>query len=336
MKKHTLTFLLLFSLTETFSQVFWIETFGIGCNQLQVANGFPGSTGLWVVNYLSAYIPTANTDEFYVSATEAGMPIGGCSNGCLLTPTLTNRSLHISVSTSTNTFFCPTGDCGGIYNASQFSDLRAESPAINCTGKSGISLRFDYMENGDGILDDGSVYYSVALGPWTFLGNPIKTPCDNSACTGTAACTGLNVGIWSTYTINLPVTVNNTANLRLGFRWVNNGDNIGTDPSFVIDNINVLTGGIAAVEKVIFDGNEFKVYPNPANDKVNIELNAGRTTGIEIQMTDILGKIIIAEKPVFNSENRCVLNTSTVMPGIYFIRIKSDNKQSTPIKIIKE
>lgn len=240
MKRYFYVLFLIFSFTFSFSQApFWTETFGTGCNQLQLANGAAptGTNGAWAVTYLGGYVPSTGSDEYFISATEAGMGIGNCGNGCLGTGPQ-NQTLHIGNSSSALTLLCTSGDCGSIYNAAIFSDQRVESPVINCTGQNGITLSFDYLENGQGASDDGTVWYKVGAGPWTLLGNPGKTTCGNAACTVTnAACTGFNQGVWGGFTIPLPAACNNQPAVQLGFRWVNNGDNAGTDPSFSIDNV---------------------------------------------------------------------------------------------------
>ncbi len=241
MKRIFYFLIFVFSFSLSFSQApFWTETFGIGCNQLQLANGVNASgNGAWAVTYLSGYTPSTGSDEYYISATEAGMGVGICGDGCLATGPQ-NRTLHIGNSSSSLTFLCTSGDCGSIYNAGIASDLRAESPIINCTGQNNIILGFEYLENGQGASDDGTVYYSIAAGPWTLLGNPVKTTCGNAGCTNTTtACNGLNQGVWSSYTIAMPAAASNAPNVRVGFRWVNNGDNAGTDPSYAIDNVTL-------------------------------------------------------------------------------------------------
>ena len=237
MKRFFYFLLFVFTFSLSFSQApFWTETFGTGCTSLVMANGLnAGGNGPWVVNYLGAYVPSTGSDEYYVSAEENGNPVGSCGSGCG-----SNRTLHIGNSSSSLTFLCTTGDCGALYNAALASDQRAESPIINCTGQSNIILGFDYIEFGQGASDDASVYYSIAAGPWTLLGNPAKTTCGNAGCTNTnTPCNGFVQGVWASYSVALPAAANNAANVRVGFRWVNNGDNTGTDPSFAVDNVTM-------------------------------------------------------------------------------------------------
>jgi gliding motility-associated-like protein len=48
-------------------------------------------------------------------------------------------------------------------------------------------------------------------------------------------------GEWATFSIALPASANNNPNVRIGFRWVNNDDGTGADPSFAVDNITLST-----------------------------------------------------------------------------------------------
>jgi hypothetical protein len=139
--KYIYMFLVTFFVSSATAQTtFWTENFGVGCNQNQLANGIPASPGPgnWYVTYLSPYVPSTGSDEFYISATEAGMGPGNCGNGCLLTGG-TNQTLHIGNSACTAPTVCTTGDCGAFYKASLFSDLRAESQSINCLGRNTIT-----------------------------------------------------------------------------------------------------------------------------------------------------------------------------------------------------
>lgn len=233
MKRIFYFLLFVFTFSFSFSQApFWTETFGVGCNALQSATGFNGGNGPWSQTFL---IPTSSgSNEFYVSATENGNAINTCGSGCG-----TNQTLHLANSSSAVAFACTTGDCGAAYNAGVGSDSRAESPNISTVGQNNIILGFDYLLFGQGATDDGSVYYRIGAGPWTFLSIPPKTGCGNAGCTASVACTGFNQGWWSTYSVALPATCNNQAAIQLGFRWVNNADNIGTDPSYAIDNITL-------------------------------------------------------------------------------------------------
>ncbi len=210
---------------------FWTETFGIGCNQGQLPGAYTGPNGTWSTTQ-TGFNGTSSNDWF-ISATEAGMGVGACGNGCLSNAALTNRTLHVG--SKSVAFFCPTGDCGAAYNAGPASgtaltDIRAESPVINCTGQSSITLSFLYMETGASPNDNGTVWYFDGS-VWAFLADPIAT--NNTGCAGQ--------GRWTAYSVLLPATANNNPNVKIGFRWVNNDDGVGTDPSDGIDDVTLST-----------------------------------------------------------------------------------------------
>jgi hypothetical protein len=157
------------------------------------------------------------------------------------------------------------GDIGAAYDAGGFGGCgsggtttfaRAVSPNISTVGKSGISISFDYLENGSGATDDGWVEYSLNGGTsWTLLINTAKTLC----CGG--ACSGFNQGKWTNYTsATLPSGANNISNFRLRFVWQNNDDGIGTDPSFAINDLKVRYTTILPVELADFSVNQAGSY----------------------------------------------------------------------------
>lgn len=231
------SFLLLFVFAKNGNaQVFWTEDFGLDANcssQNMQVNVYTGTNGAWTQS-----LPTANgtsANDWDVSATEAGMGLNNCGNGCLSSSALNNRSLHIAniANSPASAFFCPSGDCGAAYDAGPASgamvtDKRAESPTINCTGQTNISLDFLYMEGGQTTIDNMTVWYFDGA-TWTQLADPAKT----TTCAG-------GQGRWTASgAIALPASANNNANVKIGFRWVNNDDGVGNDPSTAIDDVTL-------------------------------------------------------------------------------------------------
>ncbi len=216
---------------STATAIFWTENFGVGCNQGALASAYTGTNGAWAVTNTGVNNPSAS--QWFVSATESGMGAGNCGDGCLGTGT-TNRTLHVAnVSTSPAAFiFCPTGDCGAAYDTGIGSnnvaaDKRAESPTINCTGQSNITLNFNYIEGGQAAIDDATLWYFDGA-TWAQIDNMPKT----------VVC-GSGQGQWGARTIVLPASANNNASVKIGYRWVNNDDAAGSDPSFAVDDITL-------------------------------------------------------------------------------------------------
>ncbi|MCF8423072.1 MAG: gliding motility-associated C-terminal domain-containing protein [Bacteroidia bacterium] len=272
------------------STIFWTEDFGVGCNQGALASVYTGTNGSWTVT--NTGINDASANQWFVSATEAGMGVGNCGDGCLGSFT-NNRTLHISnVSTSPAAFiFCPAGDCGAAYDtgigfSNVAADKRAESPQINCLGKSNISLNFNYIEGGATTIDDATLwYFDGAI--WNQIDNMPKTIVCSSG-----------QGQWAARNIVLPASANNNPNIKIGFRWVNNDDGAGTDPSFAVDDISLTassTNGASGGATVTVSGGTpsytYSWIPSGGTTAGVTNLSAGSNS---VLVTDANGCIALA------------------------------------------
>ncbi|MDQ3046826.1 MAG: T9SS type A sorting domain-containing protein [Bacteroidota bacterium] len=240
-RRLALSFLMLVAFFSLPAQtVFWTETFdGAAC---VAGSGCDPSLVIWTTTATGAQGGAAN--KFYVSCQENGNAAGTCGSGCG-----TDQSLHIgNVSTSSAAFFfCPSGDCGASYDASgaaEVTNKRAESPVINCSGRSTITISFNYIERGQTTLDDASLWYYNGT-VWALLDNMPKTAV-------LAACAGQ--GRWTARTVSLPASADNNPSVKIGFRWVNNGDGTGSDPSFAVDDITLSYLTALPIELLSFSG----------------------------------------------------------------------------------
>ena len=228
----------LFTLHATAQQAVWAEEFENGCAAGCYASAYVGPNGGWTVTNVGVNGACAN--RWFISCAENGNAVGACGTGCG-----NNETLHvgndIACVSPNGCFFCPTGDCGAAYDAScppalcfvccscnsAQTDQRVESPVINLTGYATLTLSFKYMENGQAASDNATLwYYDGAV--WAQLVDLPKT----------VVCGG-GQGTWTAYAIALPASANNNPNVRIGFRWVNNNDGSGSDPSFAVDDVEV-------------------------------------------------------------------------------------------------
>lgn len=217
-------FLLLFSVTSR-SQVFWTESFTSSCSGNNCnASLYPGPTVFWAVSSNSS-LNGANNNQWYVSNLENGELAGACSSGAG-----TDASLHIGA----NTNVLGLGDQGATFfngglGLDPLTDIRVESPIIDCSGKTNITISFNYIENGDGTNDNAILMYYDGV-TWAPLFDLAKT----TSCSATTST-------WTLYTQSLPASADNNAFVQIGFRWVNNNDALGTDPSVAVDDITLST-----------------------------------------------------------------------------------------------
>jgi len=120
--------------------------------------------------------------------------------------------------------------------------------------------------------------------------------------------------------------------------WVNNNPNLSC---IEVDNVAYSTTNWTVIDAVAgFSTNcilyaaikdsefqTFKVYPNPTNGIVNIDVNENLTT---ISLINIMGEIV----KTFDANSK-QLDVSTFNSGVYFLKIANDNKKSVTKLIIK-
>ncbi len=219
-----MTFLFAFISLNSKAQTFWTETFSNGCTaNCGAASYTTGPNGPWTV--ASTGTNGAEGSEWYISCAENGNAAGSCGTGCG-----SDASLHVSSSP----FW--VGDVGAAYEIGGFcgfiicveANLRAESPTINCTPYSGITLAFNYIENGQGAIDDATLWYFDGA-TWAQISTLPKTLFGSCA----------PQGLWTAFSIALPASANGNPNVKIGFNWTNNDDGAGADPSFAVDDVTL-------------------------------------------------------------------------------------------------
>lgn len=238
--------LFIFSLSNFFmwsQTAFYTEDFqagGIGWN----LNAVTGQEG-------------ADPNFFTISDNEGGVLPPGCGvagNG--------DKTLHIT------SVFNPTG--GASYDAGGLCGLlfcpqtnrRAESPVINCSGQSNITMSFDFISVGQGLTDNGSVWYFDGTN-WSSINNSIKsTTCSNGQ------------GQWTNLSVNLPSSANNNPSVKIGFKWVNNDDGVGTDPSLAVNNIKLTSAGPPALVVSLASSNGVSCF-GQNNGSASVTINGG-------------------------------------------------------------
>lgn len=260
---------------------------------------------------------------FYISNTEAGLAAGNCgvSGGADL-------SLHLSSTTA--------GDVGAAYDASVVclpgcficdflgpafcsdvtTDVRSESISFSTVGHTGMTITFDYMEFGDLANDNCELYYNIG-GGWVLWTDLPKT-----LCCGGAACTGFVQGLWTAFSAPIPVAMENQANVQIGFRWYNNADGAGTDPSFAVDDISITKPAVLPVDWLSFD---IQAEGFNANIKWTTSSEINSDKFILQRSSDAINYEDISE--VKAAGNSTELRSYTVIdhdlsPGTYYYRIK--------------
>ena len=102
-----------------------------------------------------------------------------------------------------------------------------------------------------------------------------------------------------------------------------------------IDSVNVAltpNTGISFIESL----NGFKVFPNPANNFVNIEFNSLAKQTVEVNMINMLGQKIFSETVnAFSGNYNRNINTTELGKGIYVVEVKCESG-SKQLKVVIE
>jgi hypothetical protein len=104
----------------------------------------------------------------------------------------------------------------------------------------------------------------------------------------------------------------------------NNGDNTKSE-DMVIESL---------MEKVLAEQFNLLIYPNPANDEVNVLYNIGSEIGnATIEIYDITGRTINSYKVVLGNNN-LKINTQKYNKGIYYVILVVDGQRMKVEKLV--
>ena len=148
------------------------------------------------------------------------------------------------------------------------------------------------------------------------------------------------------FTISVPNTINPgefwfgfESDDKIGFYWGSNAtQSEGTEN--VIHAIKV----IAEPEYVSVPENHdavnpmtaVRVYPNPATDMLNIEVNASQSSAMSIEVYNIMGqKMMESNVNVSTGMNYPTINTADFASGIYFVTVKANGFENTMKFVVK-
>jgi hypothetical protein len=236
---------------------FWTENFNNGCTSGCLASSYSSANGTWKETDYSppGACGTSVTNLWFVSCAENGNAVGACGTGCG-----SNATLHIGsqVTSPVLSLLCPTGDCGAAYDPgglcpllgppypSTATDIMMESPTIDCSGETNITLSFNYIAGGDANDTASLWFYDGATWYWITRFTPLT-------------CGG-GQGQWRNFSIQVPDYADNNSGFQIAFRWSNNDDGAGQALSFAVDDIQL--SALDIFQSEYFYANPQLVYGN--------------------------------------------------------------------------
>jgi len=211
------------------------------------------------------------------------------------------------------------------------------SPCYDLTSIQNPVLRFKMAFDLEEFWDIVYVEYSTDdSATWQILGSANEPNWYNSDrtnqttgndcfnCVG-AQWTGTDATL-KEYSYNLS-PLNGQSSIMFRFKFVSD-QNLNQE-GVVIDDF--IIEGVLGVND--FEDGEFLIYPNPSSDIFNIKRFNTVGDNMTIDVYDITGKLIRKRKNITEADYE--LNMTGVAKGVYFLKIKIDNKQLVKKLILK-
>ena len=72
-----------------------------------------------------------------------------------------------------------------------------------------------------------------------------------------------------------------------------------------------------------------KVYPNPANDQVNIAYTLVNSAAVTATLTNTLGQVVATQKAPNGTSGNITFNTNTLAEGVYLYTVEANGNRTT-------
>lgn len=311
---------------------------------VKVKYNFPGIFNVALTKtYLSSSKTTTFTNKVYVldSTTSAHtMPYSeSFENAATFVNewTAVNKNFDAADWQNVRTTFYTGNNCVSVANhnaiAPSTDDLISPAFDLSATASNTLSFRLNFVTRATTNSDKLDVSVSNNCGLTWFS---IYSKTGTSLRTLTTNINGANIPThasteWREEKINIDDNYL-SAKTRFRFSFTAGGGN-----NIFIDDINIngiSTVGIKENSAIA----SIKLFPNPANDVLNLNYTLKNKTAVQLELTDVLGKVQSVQntETVVAGENKNVINTSSLKPGVYFIRIKQNGAVIYSSKFIKQ
>jgi hypothetical protein len=188
----------------------------------------------------------------------------------------------------------------------------------------------------EGSKDFGNLWYPLTDGYDSQKNEIWETEFKSALINNTSLAAGTSK-IFTRNSVNLTNNRFFSAGDTILIRFRLAADNSVNGWGWAIDNIEIQQS-VTGIKELVA-ANSLKIYPNPVNDILHIDLSVDAFSGYdktEIIITDILGKKVlqfIPEKEVFSSTLN--IDLGSLNKGLYFINISTGQNESVSGKIIK-
>lgn len=213
-------------------------------------------------------------------------------------------------------------------NIDQLISSAIDLSAVNATDGVTLSFRYSFKKASSTSTDILRVYFTANCGDtWAVRKTLSATTMSGSSFQASSWTPTAND--WTTVHMTNVTNTYWNENFRYKFEFTSNGGN-----NMYLDDINIYIGApsdnliVAGIDETAFTA--VNLYPNPADEELNISFQAINNEKMTILLTDLTGKIIQTNTIQANEgENLVLLNTSDFAKGVYFVNLLSGTKRTT-------
>ena len=200
--------------------------------------------------------------------------------------------------------------------------------SVDTTNGVTLSFRYAYKKASSTSTDILRVYFTANCGD-TWAVRKTMSATTMSGSSFQASSWTPTPSDWTTVHMTNVTSLYWNENFRYKFEFTSNGGN-----NIYLDDINIYTGApsdnliVAGIDEAAFTA--VNLYPNPADEELNISFHAINNEKMTIVLTDLTGKTIQTTTIQANEgENLVLLNTSDFAKGVYFVNLLSGTKRTT-------
>ncbi|MES2131672.1 MAG: glycine-rich protein [Bacteroidota bacterium] len=271
----------------------------------------------------------ANTASISVSpAATTNYSVTG-ANSCGTASAVTSVSVTAApvVTLPTSTIVCGSGSviltAGG--NASSYSwNTGATTASISVSP----TVTTNYTVAGTGSCGTASAVTTVSLGtlPTVTAMSSATIICSNNAVVLTASGNGGASYTWNTGATTTSISVSPSVTTVYTVTATNS---CGTATASITQSVTTCTG-----LKELLSSQEIHIYPNPANDIINVAISSSLISGnTRVEIVDAIGKLVLKESL---NKDVTILKLNDLENGVYFFKIISNDYIIKIGKVIKQ
>jgi PKD repeat protein len=282
------------------------------------------------------------------------------SNGVLWSTSATTPAINVTSSGAYSVTVTDVNNCSATSAVTNVNVSASPIPTINASGTtacSGDTVTLTASTSDSYLWSNGATTPSIDV---TAAGNYTVTVTNANACNGVGTSDAVAIAFTptpvaaSTYsTSGTVVAFTNTSTNATSYSWdfgdfsnssaANPSHAFTANGSYVVTltatngnctDVYTMNVSISASIEELSGITAVTLFPNPASDNVNLELNMRDNSTITVSIVDNSGKVVYLEdKDVFEGQNVHSLNTASLSAGYYNVVLSTENGIAKTIKL---